>query len=51
MKQVKLFICVDDCEVGLMFTWDESEHAWVCMMDDAFMQELGALPVNEEKNT
>ena len=50
MKQVKLFVCVDDCEVGLMFIWNESENSWVCKMDDDFMQELGPLPV-EEKNT
>jgi hypothetical protein len=47
MKQVKLFVGVDDYEVGLVFTWDESESAWVCKMDDDFMQELGSLPVEE----
>jgi hypothetical protein len=50
MKQVKLFVDVDDYEVGLVFTWNESENSWVCKMDDDFMQELGPLPV-EEKNT
>jgi len=49
MKRVKLFVGVDDYEVGLVFTWSESENAWVCKMDDDFMQELGALPF-EEKN-
>ena len=49
MKQVKLFVDVDDYEVGLVFTWNESENSWVCKMDDDFMQELGPLPV-EEKN-
>ena len=47
MKRVKLFVCVDDYEVGLVFTWDESESAWVCKMDDDFMQELGPLPAEE----
>jgi hypothetical protein len=47
MKQVKLFVGVDDYEVGLVFTWNESEKAWVCKMDDDFMQELGSLPVEE----
>ena len=51
MKQVKLFVCVDDYEVGLVFTWDKSESAWVCKMDNDFMQELGALPFNEENKT
>jgi hypothetical protein len=50
MKQVKLFVGVDDYEVGLVFTWNESESAWVCKMDDDFMQEIGALPFDEEKN-
>jgi len=45
MKQVKLFVNVDDYEVGLVFTWDG--QAWVCKMDDDFMQELGALPCEE----
>ena len=47
MKEVKLFVGVDDYEVGLMFTWNEAEHAWVCMMDDDFMQELGPMPVHD----
>jgi len=51
MKQVKLFVGVDDYEVGLVFTWNESEKVWVCKMDDDFMQELGPLPVDKEKNT
>jgi len=50
MKQVKLFVDIDDYEVGLVFTWNESENAWVCKMDNNFMQDLGPLPV-EEKNT
>jgi len=49
MKQVKLFVGVDDYEVGLVFTWVESEGAWVCKMDDDFMQELGALPFDEKQ--
>ena len=48
MKQVKLFVGVDDYEVGLVFTWNESENAWVCKMDDDFMQELGALQFEEK---
>lgn len=48
MKQVKLFVGVDDYDVSLVFTWNESENAWVCMMEDAFMQELGPMPVDEE---
>ena len=47
MKQVKLFVGVDDYEVSLVFTWNKAEHAWVCMMDDAFMQELGPMPVQD----
>lgn len=47
--KVKLFVQVDDAEVGLVFVWDENETAWVCKMDDDFMQELGALPIEEEK--
>jgi hypothetical protein len=50
MKQVKLFVAVDDYEVGLVFTWVEFENAWVCKMDDDFMQNLGPLPVDKEKN-
>ena len=50
MKQVKLFVGVDDYEVGLVFTWDESENSWICKMDDDFMQELGPLSVDKEKN-
>jgi hypothetical protein len=44
-KQVKLFVGVDDYEVALVFTWNESEKSWVCKMDDDFMQELGPLPM------
>jgi len=51
MKQEDIEKGVDDYEVGLVFTWNESESAWVCKMDNDFMQELGALPFNEEKNT
>ena len=47
-KQVKLFAQIDDFEVALVFTWDESEQSWICKMDDDFMQELGPLPM--EKN-
>ena len=46
MKQVKLFVQVDESEVALLFAWDG--QAWVCKMDDDFMQELGPLPVEEE---
>lgn len=45
MKQVKLFVGVDDYEVGLVFTWNEEEKAWVCKMDDYFMQELAPYPM------
>ena len=45
MKQVKLFVQIDDNEVALLFTWDS--EAWVCKMDDDFMQELGPLPLKE----
>lgn len=46
-KRVKLFVGVDDYEVGLVFIWDESEQAWVCKMDDDFMQELGPLTMEK----
>ncbi len=49
--KVKLFVQIDDSEVALLFTWDETENAWVCKMDDVFMQELGALPIDEDENT
>ena len=49
-KRVKLFVGVDDYEVALVFTWNDSERCWVCKMDNDFMQELGALPY-EEKDT
>ena len=45
MKAVKLFVSVDENEVALHFFWDEKEKAWVCKMDDGFMQELGPLPI------
>jgi hypothetical protein len=45
--KVKLFVQVDDTEVGLAFAWDDDQKAWVCKMDDNFMQELGALPMEE----
>ena len=48
MKKVKLFVETDDYDVGLVFTWDETEKAWVCKMEDSFMQELGPLPIEEE---
>jgi hypothetical protein len=47
MKQVKLFVDIDEYEVALVFTWDEFESAWICKMADDFMQELGALPCEE----
>jgi hypothetical protein len=47
-KQVKLFVGVDDYEVGLVFTWIDSDKSWVCKMDDRFMQELG--PLQMENN-
>jgi len=47
VKQVKLFVTVDDNDVVLLFTWDG--QAWVCKMDDDFMQELGPLPFEAEK--
>ena len=43
-KKVKLFVRVDDNDVSLMFAWDAYEKAWVCKMDDDFMQQLGPLP-------
>ena len=48
MKQVKLFAQIDDFDVALVFTWNETEDAWVCKMEDGFMQELGPLPVEGE---
>lgn len=45
MKQVKLFVQVDDADVALVFSWDDVEQAWVCKMDNDFMQELGPLPM------
>ena len=47
-KKVKLFVVVDGYDVALVFTWDDSEQAWICKMEDDFMQELGPLPM--EKN-
>ena len=48
MKRVKLFVQTDEYDVGLVFVWDEGEQAWVCKMEDSFMQELGPLPFEEE---
>ena len=48
MKKVKLFVGVDDYEVALVFTWNEFEKAWICKMDDDFIQKLGSMPVDEE---
>ncbi len=45
--QVILFIEVDEFDVGLIFKWDDKEKAWICKTDDDFMQELGALPMEE----
>ena len=45
MKQVRLFATVDNLVVALLFTWDEAQKAWICKMDDDFMQELGPLPM------
>jgi hypothetical protein len=50
MKRVILFVGVDDTEVGLVFAWDDDQKAWVCKMDDDFMQELGALPFEENNS-
>lgn len=47
MKQVKLFVDIDDFEVALVFTWNDTDKEWVCKMDDDFMQELGPLPIEE----
>jgi len=47
MTQVKLFVGVDDYEIGLVFTWNESESTWVCKMDDDFIKELAPFPLNE----
>ena len=46
-KRVKLFVDVDDYEVALVFTWNDSERCWVCKMDDDFMQELGPLTMEK----
>lgn len=46
-KRVKLFVDVDDYEVALVFTWNDSEQSWVCKMDDDFMQELGPLTMEK----
>lgn len=48
MKQVKLFVEIDDNAVALLFTWDG--QAWVCKMDDDFMQELGPLAFDGGKD-
>jgi hypothetical protein len=48
MKQVRLFVEVDDKEVALLFTWDG--QTWVCKMDDDFMQELGPLPFDGDED-
>ena len=48
--KVKLFVQVDDTDVGLVFSWDDDQKAWVCKMDDDFMQELGALPMEPEES-
>ena len=47
VKKVKLFVVVDDYDVALVFTWDDLEQAWICKMEDDFMQELGPLPMEE----
>jgi hypothetical protein len=47
VKQVKLFVEIDDNAVSLLFTWDW--QAWVCKMDDDFMRELGPLPFEAEE--
>ena len=49
-KQVKLFVVVDDYEVALVFTWDDSNKDWVCKMDDDFMQELGPLHMEQSND-
>lgn len=48
MKNLKLWCVIDDMDVGLMFQWDEVNDCWVCRMEDDFMKELGALPVDKE---
>ena len=45
--KVILFIEIDEFDVGLIFKWDDKEKAWICKTDDDFMQELGALPIEE----
>jgi hypothetical protein len=47
MKPVKLFVQIDENEVALLFKWDG--EAWVCKMDDDFMQELGPIPFEENQ--
>ena len=48
MKRVKLFFQTDEYDVGLVFVWDKGEKAWICKMENSFMQELGHLPCEKE---
>ena len=50
MKRVKLWVQVDDLDVALAFTWDPEEEAWICKMEDDFMQELGPLPFEKDEH-
>ena len=50
MKALKVWCEIDDNNVGLLFRWNESENCWICKMEDDFMQELGALPVDEDSD-
>jgi hypothetical protein len=45
--KVKLFVDLDDSVLALVFKWDEDKKIWICEMDDDFMKQLGALPMEE----
>ena len=49
MKKVQVWCVIDDRDIALVFRWDEEEGCWVCKMEDAFMQGLGALPMEEQQ--
>ena len=45
-ERVKLWVHVDDWEVGLMFTWIGDR--WVCELSHDLMKELGPLPIEQD---
>jgi hypothetical protein len=47
MKKVQVWCVIDNRDVALVFRWNEEESCWVCKMEDAFMQGLGALPMED----